>query len=80
LAGHYRIRGVYGPHFRKVPIKLQANRGGILTGAAVLTMNSDGKDSHPLKRGIWLLERILQDPPPSPPPNVPEVDLTDPNI
>jgi hypothetical protein len=43
-------------------------------------MNSDGKDSHPLKRGIWMLERILQDPPPPPPPNVPEVDLTDPEI
>ena len=80
LARHYGIPGVYGPHFRKVPIKHQVNRGGILTGAAVLTMNSDGKDSHPLKRGIWLLERILHDPPPPPPPNVPEVDLTDPKI
>jgi len=80
LAGHYRIAGVHGPHFRHVPIEPQANRGGILTGAAILTMNSDGKDSHPLKRGIWMLERILQDPPPPPPPNVPEVDLTDPDI
>ena len=80
LAGHYRIPGVYGPHFRKVSIEPQTNRGGVLTGAAVLTMNSDGKDSHPLKRGIWMLERILQDPPPPPPPNVPEVDLTDPEI
>ena len=80
LAGHYRISGVHGPHFRRVPIDPQMNRGGVLTGAAVLTMNSDGKDSHPLKRGIWMLERILQDPPPPPPPNVPEVDLTDPEI
>ncbi len=80
LAGHYRIPGVYGPHFRKVPIEPQSNRGGILTAAAILTMNSDGKDSHPLKRGIWMLERILQDPPPPPPPNVPEVDLTDPDV
>ncbi len=80
LAGHYRIPDVHGPHFRRVPIDPQMNRGGVLTGAAVLTMNSDGKDSHPLKRGIWMLERILQDPPPPPPPNVPEVDLTDPEI
>ncbi len=80
LARHYNISSVYGPNFRKVPIKPQANRGGILTGAAVLTMNSDGKDSHPLKRGIWLLEHVLGDPPPPPPPNVPEVDLTDPKI
>ncbi len=80
LAQHYRISDVYGPHFRRVPIEPQTNRGGILTGAAILTMNSNGEDSHPLKRGIWMLERILQDPPPPPPPNVPEVDLTDPKI
>lgn len=80
LARHFGLRDVYGPHFRKVPIEAQQNRGGLLTGAAVLTMNSDGKDSHPLKRGVWMLERILHDPPPPPPPNVPEVDLTDPEI
>ena len=80
LAAHYGIQRVYGPHFRKVPIEPQANRGGLLTGAAILAMNSDGKDSHPLKRGVWMLERIIHDPPPPPPPNVPEVDLTDPAI
>ena len=80
LASHYKIPGIYGPHFRKVPIKPETNRGGILTGAAILTMNSDGKDSHPLQRGVWMLERVLHDPPPPPPPNVPEVDLTDPKI
>jgi mono/diheme cytochrome c family protein len=80
LAAHYRIPKVYGPQFRKVPISPQTNRGGLLTCAAVLTMNSDGKDSHPLKRGVWMLKRVLDDPPPPPPPNVPEVDLTDPEI
>ena len=80
LAAHYRLPKVYGPHFRKVPIAPQANRGGLLTSAAIMTMNSDGKDSHPLKRGVWMLKRILDDPPPPPPPNVPEVDLTDPEI
>ena len=80
LAAHYRVPQVYGPHFRKVPIEPQTNRGGLLTGAAMLAMNSDGKESHPLKRGVWMLERILHDPPPPPPPNVPEVDLTDPEI
>lgn len=80
LAAHYRIPKVYGPHFRKVPITPQMNRGGLLTSAAIMTMNSDGKDSHPLKRGVWMLKRVLDDPPPPPPPNVPEVDLTDPEI
>jgi len=80
LAAHYRIPDVRGPHFRKVPTATQTMRGGLLTGAAILTMNSDGTDSHPLKRGVWMLERFLHDPPPPPPPNVPEVDLTDPEI
>lgn len=80
LASHYRIAGVHGPHFRSVPVEPQMHRGGLLTGGAILAMNSDGKDSHPLKRGVWMLERILHDPPPPPPPNVPEVDLTDPEI
>jgi mono/diheme cytochrome c family protein len=80
LAAHYQIPKVYGPHFRKVPITAEMNRGGILASAAIMTMNSDGKDSHPLKRGVWMLKRVLDDPPPPPPPNVPEVDLTDPEI
>jgi hypothetical protein len=71
---------VYGPGFRKVPVALQTNRGGIMTSAGILTMNSDGKDSHPLKRGVWLMKRILDDPPPPPPPDVPTVDLTNPEI
>lgn len=80
LARHYGIPGVSGQEFRKVLIGLGVNRGGLLTTAAVLTMNSTGVDSNPLKRGVWLLERMLHDPPPPPPPNVPEVDLTDPRI
>ena len=80
LASHYRIRDVFGPHFRRAAIEPNANRGGLLTSAAIMAMNSDGTDSHPLKRGVWMLERILHDPPPPPPPNVPEVDLTDPEI
>lgn len=80
LARHYGIPGVFGQEFRKVPLGPGFNRGGVLTTAAVLTMNSNGVDSNPLKRGVWLLERILHDPPPPPPPNVPEVDLTDPRV
>ena len=80
LAQLYRIPDVHGLHFRKVSLEAQHQRGGLMTGAAVLAMNSDGKDSHPLKRGVWMLERMLHDFPPPPPPNVPEVDLADPEI
>jgi hypothetical protein len=80
LARHYGIPDVYGSDFRKVGLDSIDHRGGILTQAGLLAMNSDGKDSHPLKRGIWILERLLNDPPPPPPPAVPEIDLTDPEI
>lgn len=80
LARHYGFRDVHGTHFRKYPITSDTPRGGLLTQAGLLAMNSDGKDSHPLKRGIWLLENLLHDPPPPPPPAVPEIDLTDPDI
>ena len=80
LANHYGITDVTGNHFRKVILKPEDRRGGLLTQAGLLAMNSDGKDSHPLKRGIWLLERLLHDPPPPPPPAVPEIDLADPEV
>lgn len=80
LARHYGLRDVYGNQFRRVSLSPESMRGGLLAQAGLLAMNSDGKDSHPLKRGIWLLERLLNDPPPPPPPAVPEIDLADPEI
>jgi mono/diheme cytochrome c family protein len=80
LARHYGIPNVAGNHFRRVELDSSRRRGGLLTQAGLLAMNSDGTDSHPLKRGVWLLERILNDPPPPPPPAVPEIDLADPEI
>lgn len=80
LARHYGLNDVLGNHFRRVSLEPRHRRGGLLTQAGLLAMNSDGKDSHPLKRGIWMLESLLNDPPPPPPPAVPEIDLADPEI
>ncbi|WP_419189525.1 DUF1592 domain-containing protein [Stieleria marina] len=80
LAKHYGIPGIPGNHFRRVSLPAERNRGGLLTQAGLLTMNSDGEDSHPVKRGVWLLTNLLNDPPPPPPPAVPEIDLSDPAI
>ncbi len=80
LAKHYGLKNVTGNHFRRVEFGPGHRRGGLLTQAGLLAMNSDGLHSHPLKRGVWLLERLLNDPPPPPPPAVPEIDLTDPEI
>ena len=80
LARHYGIPGVSGNHFRRVAVPDPVRRGGLITQAGFLAMNSDWPDSHPLKRSIWLLERILHDPPPPPPPAVPQIDLADPRV
>lgn len=80
LARHYGLSGIHGNHFRRVELDGSFQRGGLLTQAGLLAMNSDWPDSHPLKRAIWLLECLLDDPPPPPPPAVPQIDLADPNI
>jgi len=80
LAQHYGLAGVAGNHFQRVALDGGFQRGGLLTQAGLLTMNSDWPDSHPLKRAIWLLESLLNDPPPPPPPAVPQIDLADPEI
>lgn len=74
LAEYYGIEGVNGTGFRPVPVDVAAGRGGLLTHGAFLTGHSDGTHSHPIKRAVWLKERIIGDPAPPPPPNVPELD------
>jgi len=75
LAEHYQVSGfnAAGGGFMKVPVTKEHHRGGLLTHASVLLVNSDGGDTHPIKRGVWLLERILDDPPPPPPAVVPDL-------
>ncbi|MEM7010367.1 MAG: DUF1592 domain-containing protein [Verrucomicrobiota bacterium] len=80
LANHYGIPGVSGSGFREVANPEGSPRGGILTHASFLTGNSNGVDSHPIKRGVWLLDRLLNDPPPPPPPNVPDLDAEAPEF
>ncbi len=80
LAAHYGIAGVTGAKFRKVKLDEAHHRGGVLTHASVLTGLSDGKDGHPIKRGMWLLKNLFDETPPPPPPNVPELDRENPMV
>ncbi|MGC6505512.1 MAG: DUF1592 domain-containing protein [Coraliomargaritaceae bacterium] len=74
LAEFYGITGVTGNEFRAVPVEPNRNRGGLLSQGAFLAGHSDGIQAHPIKRAVWLKEKILGDPPPPAPPNVPEID------
>jgi mono/diheme cytochrome c family protein len=48
-------------------------RGGLLTQASVLAVTSHPTRTSPVKRGAWVMERLLGTPPPPPPPDVPEL-------
>jgi hypothetical protein len=69
LAKHYGIADVTGPNMRKVKLA-DRNRGGVLSMASILTVTSGPTRTSPVRRGQWILEQILGDPAPPPPPGV----------
>ena len=74
LARHYGIAGVEGVAFRKVALKPEDHRGGLLTHASVLKVSANGNNTSPVIRGAWVLDRILGTPPSPPPPGTPGVE------
>ncbi len=75
LAEHYGITGVNGTKFRRVDIDTKTiPRGGLLTMAAVCKVTANGTTTSPVKRGAWVMKKILGTPPQAPPPDVPAVE------
>jgi hypothetical protein len=74
LARHYGITGVVGPSFRRIPLSEKSPYGGILTQASVLKVTANGTVTSPVLRGVYVMERLLGDPPSPPPPSVPAVE------
>lgn len=75
LARHYGIPDVEGLwQFRKVQLPPESHRGGVLTMASVLKVTADGTSTSPVKRGAWILDRILGTPPSRPPADVPPLE------
>jgi hypothetical protein len=70
LAIHYGIEGVSGAAFRRVAIRPEQRRGGVLGMAGILTFLTDGLRTLPVRRGAYVLETLWNAPPPPPPPNV----------
>ncbi|HEX4130759.1 MAG TPA: DUF1592 domain-containing protein [Pirellulales bacterium] len=73
LATYYGLDGVRGDAFRKVSLPADSPRGGLLGMAAILAMGSNGQCTSPVERGAWVLRKLLNDPPPPAPPNVPQL-------
>jgi hypothetical protein len=76
LAEHYGIDGIRGPQFRQVELT-DPTRHGLLGKAAVLLRTSYGDRTSPVRRGAWVLEKLMGTPPAPPPPGV-ETDLSTP--
>jgi hypothetical protein len=74
LARFYGVTEVQGPEFRKVSFARDAQRGGLLTHASVLTISSYANRTSPVLRGKWVLDNLLGTPPPPPPPDVPNLN------
>ena len=74
LARHYKIPGVQGVAMREAKLPANSVRGGLLTQASILKVTANGTTTSPVIRGVWIMERILGDPPPPPPPGTPAVE------
>jgi hypothetical protein len=73
LARHYGVPGVEGPHWRKVDGVKKYGRGGVLGLAAVQAKESGASRTSPVLRGNWVVETLLGERLPRPPPNVPRL-------
>jgi mono/diheme cytochrome c family protein len=73
LAQHYGMTDVkvQGSDWVRVDNADRYGRGGVLPMAAFLTENSPGLRTSPVKRGYWVVKRVLGEVIPAPPPNVP---------
>lgn len=73
LAELYGIEGVQGGEFRRVRLH-DRNRGGVASMPAVAALTSYPMRTSPVLRGRWVLEALLGEKVPPPPPDVPPLE------
>ena len=73
LAKHYGIPNVSGTEWRRVDGVKKYGRGGVLGMGSVLTTQSGASRTSPVLRGNWVVEVLLGEKIPKPPPNVPKL-------
>ena len=74
LAEHYGIPGVTGTGVRRVNLPADSLRGGLLGQASIHKLTANGTTTSPVKRGLWVMDRLLNDPAPPPPPGISLID------
>jgi hypothetical protein len=75
LAQIYGLSGVKGEQFQKVALNTKA-RGGVTGMAAVHALTSYPLRTSPVLRGRWVLEALLGEKVPPPPPEVPALEAS----
>jgi hypothetical protein len=80
LAKHYGVVGPKSESFERVVFPAESGRGGLIGQGAFHLTGSNGDESHPIKRAVWILDRLLDAPPASPPPDTPALDTENPDF
>jgi hypothetical protein len=73
LARHYGMPDPGPDDWVRVDDATRYGRGGLLPMAVFLTKNAPGLRTSPVKRGYWVVRRLLGEEIPPPPPNVPDL-------
>ena len=73
LAKHYGVPNVSGTAWRRVDGVKKYGRGGVLGMGSVLTTQSGASRTSPVLRGNWVVEVLLGEKIPKPPPDVPKL-------
>lgn len=73
LARHYGIDNVYGARFRRVQLA-DPNRYGLLGHGSLLSLTSASSRTSPIIRGKFVVSELWNNPPPSPPGDVPALE------
>jgi hypothetical protein len=75
LASHYGVpvEEIRPDEWRRIDGASRYGRGGLLPMSVFLTRNAPGLRTSPVKRGYWVVRRLLGEVIPPPPPKVPEL-------
>jgi len=77
LARHYGIKNVYGDRFRKVEVT-DPNRYGLFGHGSLLALTSVSSRTSPIIRGKFIQTEFWNNPPPTPPADVPALEVSAP--
>jgi hypothetical protein len=76
LAKHYGLPAVGSSELKRVDLTTE-QRGGLLSHASVLTVNSHATNTSPVLRGKWVINQLLCQEVPPPPPGVDTKSVND---